>query len=78
VRQTVIHRLQKLVCRIRAHKLKVISENVLWECQRCRGTLLSESFLKSRFKVDTMPPRKHGQPSSPINGAKKLDNGSKS
>jgi hypothetical protein len=78
VGRPLIHRLQKLVCRIRGHKLQVISEDVLWECQRCRDTLLSESFLKSRFKVDTMPPWKRGQPSSPVNGAKKPDNGSKS
>ena len=29
--RTLIHRLQTLVCRIRGHKLKVISKDVLWE-----------------------------------------------
>ena len=56
MRRALIHRLQKLVCRIRGHKLKVISKDVLWECQRCRDTFFSEGFLKRRFKVDAMPP----------------------
>ena len=76
--RTLIHRLQKFVCRIRGHKLKVISKDVLWECQRCRDTFLSEGFLKRSFKADAMPPRQRGQRSSPINEGKKLDNGSQS
>jgi hypothetical protein len=69
VRRTLIHRLQKLVCRIRGHKLKVISKDLLWECQRCRGTFLSESLLNGKFKADVMPlsQQETGQPSSPIN-----------
>ena len=80
MRRRLIHRLQKLVCRIRGHKLKVISKDVLWECQRCRDTFLSEGFLKRRFKADAMPPsqQESGQPSSPINEGKKPDNGSQS
>jgi hypothetical protein len=79
VSRALINRLQKLVCRVRGHRLKVISKDILWECQRCGATFLSEDFVKGTVEPQHLvPPSKQesGQPPSATNEGEKRKNGS--
>jgi hypothetical protein len=55
----------ELVCRIKGHKFKVVSKDILWECERCKACAIRKGFLERTFEtMERLPAKKRTQPSA--------------
>ncbi len=53
--QKLIDQFHKVVCRIKGHKLKVISKDTLWECERCKAWLIRKDLMDPPSTTGKLP-----------------------